>query len=108
MGNKTLLIVHIPNISPLASFLFPLSLPRHLKSRRRSTIHFMECHFLFVSLSFSLSEAYIRSLARDQQWVKDGPRSGVDTGYDLKKPMAVLLQAMLERIDHIETQLSGR
>lgn len=54
----------------------------------------------------SLSEAYVSSLARDQRWVRDGPRIGLDTGYDLKRPMAVLLQAILGRLDRIETQIS--
>ena len=55
----------------------------------------------------SLSEAYVSALAYDQRSVVDGPRAGVDTGYDLKKPMAVLLQAILKRLDRIEAQMTG-
>lgn len=53
-----------------------------------------------------LSEQYIRALARDSEGVVDGPYAGRFTAYDLKKTMAVLLENILERLDHVEHLLN--
>ncbi|XP_041374585.1 alpha-1,6-mannosylglycoprotein 6-beta-N-acetylglucosaminyltransferase A-like [Gigantopelta aegis] len=49
-----------------------------------------------------LSEDYIRSLARENGDMVDGPYAGRFTAYDLKKTMAVLLENILERVQRLE------
>ena len=53
-----------------------------------------------------LSENYVRALSRENSDIVDGPYAGRFTAYDLKKTIAVLLESMLERINHLETKVN--
>ncbi|XP_071148602.1 alpha-1,6-mannosylglycoprotein 6-beta-N-acetylglucosaminyltransferase A-like isoform X4 [Mytilus edulis] len=53
-----------------------------------------------------LSENYVRALARENSDIVDGPYAGRFTAYDLKKTIAVLLESMLDRIDHLEAKVN--
>ncbi|KAI0216419.1 Alpha-1,6-mannosylglycoprotein 6-beta-N-acetylglucosaminyltransferase A [Lamellibrachia satsuma] len=54
-----------------------------------------------------LSENYVRALALETKDTIDGPYAGKQTGYDLKKTLAVLLENMLDRLGRLEKQVNS-